>query len=281
MPYFTDQLGRIVTLNHPPTRIISLVPSQTELLYTLGLPEPSFEVVGITKFCVHPTTWFREKARIGGTKDIDPEKIAALQPDLIIANKEENDRNQVEALATRYPLWVSDIKNLANALAMIRAVGELVGRAAQAQTLAFDIQNGFDILPRSPHGPRTATIPPHALRTAYLIWRNPYMAAGGDTFIDDMLRHCGLSNVFAGQDRYPVTNPSDLAASGCELVLLSSEPYPFRGKHVEELQSLLPNATIRLVDGELFSWYGSRLLLAPAYFQDLVRNLSPLLKSCE
>jgi ABC-type Fe3+-hydroxamate transport system substrate-binding protein len=268
MPSFTDQLGRIVTLNHPPTRIISLVPSQTELLYSLGV-----NVVGITKFCVHPENWFfREKPRIGGTKDIHPEKIAALQPDLIIANKEENDREQIESLAASYPVWVSDIKTLADALAMIRAVGELVGRSLQGQALADQIQNKFDGL---------SLTPAHSPHTAYLIWRNPYMAAGSDTFIDDMLRRCGLSNVFAGQDRYPVTNPSVLAASGCELVLLSSEPYPFRGKHMEELQSLLPNATIRLVDGELFSWYGSRLLLAPAYFQDLIRNLTPLLKSRE
>jgi ABC-type Fe3+-hydroxamate transport system substrate-binding protein len=268
MPSFTDQLGRTIVLDHPihtPLRVVSLVPSQTELLYTLGQdsPSPSFEVVGITKFCVHPPAWFRTKPRIGGTKDIRPEKIAALQPDLIIANKEENDREQIESLATRYPVWVSDIPDLTAALAMIRSVGEIVGHHQQAQTLADQIRQHF-----------AALAPVHpSPRTAYLIWRTgkplSYMAAGHGTFIDDMLHRCGLTNV-VDQPRYPVTDPAILAVAGCELVLLSSEPYPFRDKHCQELQFLLPNATIRLVDGEMFSWYGSRLLHAPAYFQQLL-----------
>jgi ABC-type Fe3+-hydroxamate transport system substrate-binding protein len=289
MPSFTDQLGRTITLDHPghsPLRIVSLVPSQTELLYNLGQESPplSFEVVGITKFCVHPPAWFRTKPRIGGTKDIRPEKIAALQPDLIIANKEENVREQVEALATRYPVWVSDIPDLAAALVMIRSIGTVIGRSQQAQTLADRIQKDFDALspfpasfanPPSPPvspSPSYSVRPTRSPRTAYLIWRTgkplSYMAAGRDTFIDDMLHHCGLTNV-VDQPRYPVTDPAALAAAGCELVLLSSEPYPFRDKHREELQAFLPKATIRLVDGEMFSWYGSRLLHAPAYFRRL------------
>jgi ABC-type Fe3+-hydroxamate transport system substrate-binding protein len=289
MPSFTDQLGRTITLDHPvhtPLRIVSLVPSQTELLYTLGLDSssPSFEVVGITKFCVHPPAWFRTKPRIGGTKDIRPEKIASLQPDLIIANKEENVREQIEALATRYPVWVSDIPDLAAALTMIRCLGDIVGRPQQAHVLADQIQKDFATLPPfhiSYTNPSSPPLPPSPVRparttpsprTAYLIWRTgkplSYMAAGHGTFIDDMLHRCGLTNV-VDQPRYPVTDPAALAAAGCELILLSSEPYPFRDKHREELQSLLPHATIRLVDGEMFSWYGSRLLQAPAYFRRL------------
>ena len=273
MPSFTDQLGRTITLDHPvhsPLRIVSLVPSQTELLYTLGLdsPSPSFEVVGITKFCIHPQKWFRTKPRIGGTKDIRPEKIAALQPHLIIANKEENVREQIESLATQFPVWVSDIPDLAAALDMIRSLGDVIGCPGQAQTLAGQIQKDFAALVAIRPSPRTA----------YLIWRTgkplSYMAAGRDTFIDDMLHRCGFTNV-VDQPRYPVTDPAALAAAGCELVLLSSEPYPFRDKHREELQTLLPKATIRLVDGEMFSWYGSRLLHAPAYFRDLLHMPQP------
>jgi ABC-type Fe3+-hydroxamate transport system substrate-binding protein len=264
MPSFTDQMGRTIMLQHTPARIVSLVPSQTELLYSLGLDT---EVVGITKFCVHPAAWFRGKTRIGGTKDIRPEKIAALQPDLIISNKEENVREQIESLAIRYPVWVSDIPDLSAALAMIRSIGNIVGRPGQAQALADQIQKDFAVL--------TAIRP--SPRTAYLIWRNDnpcsYMAAGHGTFIDDMLHRCGLTNVI-DQPRYPVTDPAALAAAGCELVLLSSEPYPFRDKHREELKPFLPKATIRLVDGEMFSWYGSRLLQAAAYFQNLI-NESP------
>lgn len=252
MPSFTDQLGRVITLEQPPSRIISLVPSQTELLYSLDAP-----VVGITKFCVHPDSWFREKPRVGGTKDIRPEKIDALQPDLIIANKEENNRDQIESLAARYPVWISDVRTLPDALAMIRAVGELLSRQQQALALATAIEKAFSELPPAPTASR---------RTAYLIWRKPWMVAAGGTFIDDMLQRCGLTNIFGGQDRYPVIDLASLAAAGCDLVLLSSEPYPFREKHIAEIQTMLPHATIRLVDGQLFSWYGSRLLQAPAYF---------------
>jgi ABC-type Fe3+-hydroxamate transport system substrate-binding protein len=287
MPSFTDQLGRTLTLDHPghtPLRIISLVPSQTELLYTLGLdsPPPSFEVVGITKFCVHPPAWFRTKPRIGGTKDIRPEKIATLQPNLIIANKEENDREQIESLATRYPIWVSDIPDLPAALAMIWSIGEMIGHSQHAQTLAGRIQQQFDALSSSPTSYANSSFAPlhpspaYSARTAYLIWRTDdplsYMASGHGTFIDDMLQRCGLTNV-VDQPRYPVTDPATLAAAGCELILLSSEPYPFRDKHREELQTCLPKATIRLVDGKMFSWYGSRLLQAPGYFRQLLDSL--------
>jgi ABC-type Fe3+-hydroxamate transport system substrate-binding protein len=272
MPSFTDQLGRVITLEHPPSRIISLVPSQTELLYTLDAP-----VVGITRFCVHPDSWFREKPRVGGTKDILPEKIDALHPDLIIANKEENDRDQIESLAARYPVWVSDIKTLPDALAMIRAVGELVSRSQEALVLATAIEKAFSdlafvhpgiappVIPRS--GPsRQLHTPTPSRGTAYFIWRKPWMVAAGGTFIDDMLQRCGLSNIFGCRDRYPIIDLASLGEAGCDLVLLSSEPYPFREKHIVEIQTLLPHVKIRLVDGQLFSWYGSRLLQAPAYF---------------
>ncbi|HLZ87927.1 MAG TPA: helical backbone metal receptor [Puia sp.] len=256
MPSFTDQLGRTIFLPRIPHRIISLVPSQTELLYTLGLDEA---VVGITKFCVHPESWFRSKPRIGGTKAIDPARVDALQPDLIIANKEENEKPQIEALATRYPVWISDVHTLQDALAMIRDVGAITGKATEASALATTIATRFQQLP----------IPVKPVPAAYLIWRNPWMAAGGDTFINDMLRYCGYTNVFSGHDRYPTLELSALAGPNCPHILLSSEPYPFRERHITEIKEVLPDATIRLVDGEFFSWYGSRLLEAPAYFRQL------------
>lgn len=259
----TDQLGRIVTLPHLPQRIISLVPSQTELLYTLGLEE---EVRGITKFCIHPDPWFRQKVRIGGTKDVHPDRVHSLQPDLIIANKEENDRQQVEELARHYPVWISDIRTLPDALAMIRSIGALTGRVTAAETLARNIEDRFTAL--TPPGDGTTS-----LRTAYLIWRRPWMAAGGDTFIQEMLRYNGLINAFRHLDRYPVIEPDTLARSGCQCVLLSSEPYPFREQHIREIREILPDARVLLVDGEMFSWYGSRLLEAPAYFRQLAGRL--------
>jgi ABC-type Fe3+-hydroxamate transport system substrate-binding protein len=280
MPSFTDQIGRSIVLEHPPVRIISLVPSQTELLYALGLDtftppgaKSIASVIGITKFCVHPAAWFHNKPRIGGTKDINLEKIDALQPDLIIANKEENDRAQVETLAARYPVWVSDISTLADALEMIRAVGELVGRPTQAIELANEIQKKFDDLAAIQKPANTPEASTRFSRTAYLIWRKPWMAAGGGTFIDDMLKRCGLVNIFGDRERYPIIDPAALHNACCDLILLSSEPYPFREKHLDEVRALVPGATVRLADGEFFSWYGSRLLRAPAYFRDLFREL--------
>ncbi|HEY4109022.1 helical backbone metal receptor [Puia sp.] len=284
MPSFSDQLGRTVFLPQTPRRIISLVPSQTELLYTLGLADA---VVGITKFCIHPESWFHTKTRVGGTKAVDRARVDALQPDLIIANKEENDRPQIEALAARYPVWISDIKTLADALAMIRAVGEITGTSAAAIRMAAEIASRFQQLP----------LPAPPVPAIYIIWRferstfrkqrikpaanalqiptdnagaaGPYMAAGGDTFISHMLRYCGYTNFLAGSDRYPTVDLSSLAGPIPPTILLSSEPYPFRQRHIDEIKEILPDARVRLVDGEFFSWYGSRLLEAPKYFREL------------
>jgi ABC-type Fe3+-hydroxamate transport system substrate-binding protein len=258
MPVFKDQLGRTISLSRLPRRIISLVPSQTELLYSLGLEE---SVVGITRFCVHPDSWYRQKSRIGGTKAVDPARVEALQPDLIIANKEENERPQVEALAQRYPVWVSDVKTLADALDMIRSIGELTGAAPVANNLADEITRRF-----------AALEPPKPIPVAYLIWKDPWMTAGGDTFIHQMLQHAGFTNVFATHQRYPEIDLTDL--TGAEnTILLASEPYPFRERHIREIKEILPQARVKLVDGECFSWYGSRLLYAPAYFQQLREQL--------
>lgn len=261
MPVFTDQLGRTILLPQIPRRIISLVPSQTELLYSLGLED---SVVGITRFCVHPDSWFRQKSRIGGTKAVDFARVEALQPDLIIANKEENERPQVEALAERYPVWVSDIKTLADALAMIRSIGQLTGTEAAANPLADEIAHRFTALETTVSNATREAAAQH--RVAYLIWKNPWMTAGGDTFIHQMLTHAGFTNVFENQIRYPEIDLTDLAG-GHLTILLSSEPYPFRERHIHEIKEMLPQARVELVDGEFFSWYGSRLLLAPAYFQ--------------
>lgn len=263
MPVFTDQLNRTVDIADTPKRIISLVPSQTELLHDLGLDA---EVVGITKFCVHPESWFRTKERIGGTKNLHLEKISALQPDLIIANKEENSREQVDELAKRFPVWVSNVQNLGEALQMVRSIGALTGTAQKAEDLADRIEKAFEEL----------DVPEFHLRTAYLIWKDPYLTVGGDTFIHHLLGKAGFQNLYAGLERYPETSISALQELNCEVLFLSSEPYPFDQKHLDELQALLPHTRVVLADGEFFSWYGSRLLLAPAYFRQLHRQIGTL-----
>lgn len=265
MPVYTDQLQRTVDIPEAPKRIISLVPSQTELLYDLGLEE---EVIGITKFCIHPETWFRNKTRVGGTKTIHIDKIRELQPDLIIANKEENVKEQIEALAQDFPVWISDVNNLEEALDMIEQIGIITNRNQCATDLAKQIEQAFINFKSQTQNPK--------LRTAYLIWKDPYMTISGDTFIHHILTQAGFDNIFAAQQRYPETSINELQALNCELLLLSSEPYPFKQKHIDELQALLPHTKILLVDGEAFSWYGSRLLHTPAYLQQLKAEIAAI-----
>jgi ABC-type Fe3+-hydroxamate transport system substrate-binding protein len=245
---------------YPRQRIISLVPSQTELLHYLGLEA---ETVGITKYCIHPQQWFAAKTRVGGTKTVNLPAVEALQPTLIIANKEENVKEQVEVLAEKFPVWLTDVNTLTDALQMIADIGQLTGTAAKAQVLIDEINTRFSILHKHHFNP---------LKTAYLIWRKPYMAAGGGTFIQDMLTRCGFVNVLEDITRYPEVTTTQLADAGCELLLLSSEPYPFKQQHIDELQLALPGTKILLVDGEMFSWYGSRLLLAPACFLQIIEQ---------
>jgi ABC-type Fe3+-hydroxamate transport system substrate-binding protein len=250
-----DQIGRFVELNYPPQRIISLVPSQTELLHYLGLEE---QVVGITKFCVYPKHWHKIKTKVGGTKQYNLETIKSLQPDLIVANKEENDKEQIEMLSKNYPVWISDIKTLTDALDMIVSVGQLVNKKIPALDLAKILKIQFSAL-------QFDTKP----KVAYLIWRKPYMVAANDTFIHEMLTIAGYENVFSLASRYPQITLEELGKRQPDLIFLSSEPYPFKEKHFEEFKAHCPNAKVLLVDGELFSWYGSRLLNTPSYFMEL------------
>ena len=262
MPLYIDQISRVINLSSPPKRIISVVPSQTELLNYLGLKE---EVIAITKFCVHPLEWFRTKIRVGGTKKLHLSTITDLKPDLILANKEENNKGEIDELANQFPVWVSDVTDLDSACFMIKQVGEIIGREKNAKQLVGDIQLAFQY-------PK-ATIITSKPRTAYLIWKDPYMSVGGDTFINQMLEYAGFENIFCEKKRYPQIEIAELKKLNCEVLLLSSEPYPFSKKHVDELKSLLPDTKILLADGELFSWYGSRLLQAPSYFKKLYQKV--------
>lgn len=260
---YTDMIGHEVVLEQSPQRIISLVPSQTELLYDLGLGE---RVAGITKFCIHPESWFRSKTRIGGTKTVNIDKVAALQPDLIIANKEENTKEDIERLRTIAPVWTSDILNLEDSLDMILRIGALTQTAIKAQEITDNIRRDFN--------PDNMQLLKDQ-RVAYFIWYNPLMVAGSHTFLHDLLTRLGFENVFSAVSRYPQTQWQELQALAPDYVLLSSEPFPFKEKHLLEFSEKLPNARILLVDGELFSWYGSRLQHSLAYFKKIFApNLS-------
>ncbi|PSR57221.1 cobalamin-binding protein [Adhaeribacter arboris] len=252
-------MGFEVEVPSRPQRIISLVPSQTELLFDLGLGE---QMVGITKFCIHPAEKVKNKTIIGGTKNFHFDVINALQPDFIIGNKEENYRDGILQLKENYPVWMSDISNLAEALEMMQQIGLVTNTAVAAEKLTQKIKTFFQKI--------NSTLD---LPTAYFIWRKPYMSVGPDTFIHEMLKICGFLNAFSAYNRYPEINAEQLQAANPTLILLSSEPYPFKEKHIQEFRNICPHAIVKLVDGELFSWYGSRLQYSAEYFENLVEEV--------
>lgn len=256
-----DQMGFLINVPEEPLRIVSLVPSQTELLCDLGLAD---RLYGITKFCIHPQEVVSKKTKVGGTKSFHIEAIKVLNPDLIIANKEENDESLILRLKQHFPVWISDVKNLEECKKMIAEVGELVNKKSEADFVLEKIDEGFTHLPKPNRKPKTA----------YLIWRKPYMSVNSDTFIHEVMEQCGLENIFANRDsRYPEISEEELRALAPELVLLSSEPYPFSEKHFEEIERLLPSTSVVLVDGEMFSWYGSRMMYAPVYLERLIQEV--------
>lgn len=260
---FTDQMGNEILINFPPKRIVSIVPSQTELLFDLGLDH---EIIGLTKFCIHPIEKFAERTKVGGTKKLNIDLIKDLKPDLIIGNKEENTQSDIEELAEHFPVWMSDIFTLNDAMKTITQIGELVDREPEAAYLNHLISAGFNDL-------KTLALQNQIdKKVAYLIWRKPYMAAGKNTFINDVLIANGMTNVI-NHERYPTITLEKLKYLNPQLILLSSEPYPFAEKHIEEIQKAIPNVSIKLVDGEMFSWYGSRLVKAVQYFFEFQKEL--------
>jgi len=253
----TDQLGKTIQINFPPRRIVSLVPSQTELLFDLGLDE---EIVGITRFCIHPKEKVNGKLKIGGTKQFDIEQIKLLAPDLIIGNKEENYQQGIEELQSHFPVWMSDIYTLPDTYTMMHEVSKITNRQAEGERIITEIKDSFSATASSLLPLPTA---------AYFIWRKPYMVAAGNTFINHLLQVFGVKNVFENQTRYPEINTETLAELKPDFILLSSEPYRFTEKHYEEFCAFSPSSKVIVVDGEMFSWYGSRLRFTAKYFEEL------------
>jgi ABC-type Fe3+-hydroxamate transport system substrate-binding protein len=169
----------------------------------------------------------------------------------------------VEELASCYPAWISDVNNLEDVYEMIEQIGLITGKENKSKEIITSIKKEFSGL----------LTPGSVLPTAYLIWQKPYMTVGSDTFIHSMMEAAGFENIYCNKIRYPEITIDELRNAYCELLLLSSEPFPFNQQHIDELQPLLPNTKIILVDGEMFSWYGSRLLLAPGYFNRLYREI--------
>lgn len=239
-------------------KVVSLVPSITEALFDLGLTE--HEVIGRTKFCIHPENKVKNVAVIGGTKNINIDKIKALQPDLILANKEENIKEQVEALMDDFKVMVTNVETIEDNYYLLKMLGNTFNKEERAQQFNLKI---YDVLEQAKLD--------SPVKAAYLIWKNPYMTIGADTFIHKILAEIGFENIFKDQTRYPEIQMEDLADA--EVIMLSSEPFPFKEKHIEEMKVFYPDKKIMIVDGEAFSWYGTHIAKCEDYFKGLLAEI--------
>ncbi|MDX2172934.1 MAG: helical backbone metal receptor [Bacteroidota bacterium] len=257
MLIYTDQLNNKLKLTSTPKRIISIVPSQSEFLWEIGIRK---ELIGITKFCIHPNKMFTSIERVGGTKKLNFKKIRALKPDLIIANKEENNQQEIELLQKEFNVWISDIYNFKDAFKMMEKLSIILNKEAETQKLITDIKASLRPI-KNIFKQKTV---------AYFIWNKPYMLAASNTYINFILNYLGLTNATESMQRYPEVDNDALKKLNPNLCFLSSEPFPFKQKHVLELQQILPNSKILIVDGEVFSWYGPRMV----HLADFVKQIN-------
>lgn len=240
-------------------KIVSLVPSLTELLFDFGIDPKN--IVGRTKFCIHPSKLVNKVEVIGGTKNLNIDKIKQINPDLILANKEENTKEQIEELMSTHKVMVTNVGNLEDNYYLLKNLGHQLNKVEIAQQYNLKIQEHFDF-----------TKPSLKLKAAYFIWKEPYMTVGGDTFISSILEELGFENLFKNAKRYPIIDLQ--AIEKADVIFLSSEPYPFKEKHILEIQNVYPNKKIFIVDGEAFSWYGTRIAKLGTYYQDLIRSVN-------
>ena len=241
-------------------KIVSLVPSLTELLFHLGLED---QIVGRTKFCIHPSNRVKSIPKIGGTKNVNIQKIIDLKPDLVIANKEENTKSDIEALQQNCNVHVTEIANFKQAIFAIDDIGLLTNTADKATSLIEEIEKSFSNLK-----PKL-----NKSKICYLIWQKPYMSIGNDTYIHSMIELCGFENICNDQIRYPELTLEEIKSREPDYLFLSSEPFPFKQQHIDDLKISFPGCQILLVDGEYFSWYGNRMVDAVNYFQSLINEL--------
>lgn len=259
---FTDQLNRVIELHKSPKRIISLVPSLTELVCDLGL---ELSLVGVTKFCVHPHHIRKHLTVVGGTKQVQFDKIRDLNPDIILCNKEENTRDMIYELDKIASIHISDINTIQDCLEIIDMYGEIFEKQTQAESLILKIKKEEEEFELYVKDKPIQTV-------AYFIWKDPWMAVGKETFIDYMLSINRFKNYFHNQSRYPEIDMKN-AYKDVDLVMLSSEPYPFKKEHFVTAKNTFPKAKVVLIDGEMFSWYGSRLIKAYSYFKKFHEQL--------
>ncbi|WP_111706717.1 ABC transporter substrate-binding protein [Lutibacter citreus] len=264
MKTIKDQIGREIVLKSIPKRIVSLVPSQTELLCDLALEN---EIVGITNFCVHPFHLKSTKPIVGGTKKVDYEKIKELKPDFILCNKEENSYEMLPELEKIAPTYFSDVNTINDSIDLILHLGSFLNRRTESDNLAHKIEYKLADF-------KQFIMDKPSRRVAYFIWAEPWMVAGNDTYINEMLKLNKFENIYDHMSRYPKIVINNIRHDGDpEVLIFSSEPYKFEDKHAMEIGSFTNRSITVFADGEMFSWPGARMLLAFDYFKELHKKL--------
>lgn len=258
---FRDDIGQVLYFEKLPQKIISLVPSITATFFDLHAEDL---LVGRTKFCIHPVPEVDAVPIVGGTKHILLDKIVALQPDIIICNQEENTLDTFERLQQQQiPVFVNETKTIPDNSKLISQLGMITGKTEAAQQLCLRIERELDTVKNLFSGNKAI----------YLIWKGPCMSVGNDTFIHSILQHIGLDNCMKKYSRYPELTIEEIVDIAPDYLLLSTEPYPFKQQHVEYFQELLPHTKVILVQGEYFSWYGSKMQGAAEYFKQLYSEI--------
>ncbi|WP_413513290.1 ABC transporter substrate-binding protein [Myroides odoratus] len=260
-----DQLGCEHTFEQTPKRIVSLVPSQTETLFDLGLED---EIVGITQACIYPYHLRATKTVVGDLTKVDVEQIKLLQPDIIIVNKEETSTAIIESIQAICPVWVTDVKTLDENIKMIEAFGILFNKRTEARKwidkIYFGQKDLMDFVSSKP-----------GYKAAYFVGKDPFLVAGDSTFIHELLTLNKFENVYASRaEKYPEVEVRKIRIQGDpELVFLSSVPYPFEEEDAFEIGRFTHHGKTIFVDGEMFSWFGTHVCKAFAYFKQIHNRL--------
>ena len=253
-----DARGTRHTLESPATRIVSIVPSATETLYELGLGD---RIVGVTQFCVHPQPWVKTISKVGGTKNVDIQRVLNLKPDLVVGNCEENTKEIFEALEPHVPIWAPLPKTIPEAIEDMGHMGLLTGTTEIAERFQDEAKRAW----------AKAKANAQSFTYAYFIWRNPWMSISNDTFIARMLEAVGGINVFGDhEDRFPEIDMTGQIHDAPDVVFLSSEPFPFKEQHAAELCQMTGIAldTVRFINGEYASWHGYRMIEGLQYLAE-------------
>lgn len=265
---FRDDIGNIIEITETPLKIVSLCPSITETLCDMGLHK---FLVGRTDFCTpvlqpldsNTQKYSEEIPTVGGTKNVNVDFVKTLTPDIIFASKEENDKHTIEILSKEHKCFVFEINSIDDSIKMIKTIGEIFINKCDVNELIHTIEQSFLQLPKLNR----------VHNALYLVWKDPYIAAGKNTYIDSLLSFVGFSNSIQNEKYITLNNLNNLE---CDIIFLPSEPYKFTEEDKLVIQKMRSDAKILLVDGEMFCWYGSHMVKSALYLKNLVNKINEI-----